>query len=114
LAAGKWFTDTTQGYRAYSRAYLLHPDVQPFRDVFTGYELLAYLTVRGSQVGLKVKELPTVRVYPKGEKIPTKISGFGALAKLLKVVFAVLLGAYHPKPQDFAGAAARGAAVSNE
>ncbi len=114
LAAGKWLTDTTQGYRAYSRAYLLHPDVQPFRDVFTGYELLFYLTARASQLGFKVKELPTVRVYPKGEKIPTKISGFGALAKLLRVVFAVLLRAYHPKPRTLIGAATHDVAAINE
>jgi dolichol-phosphate mannosyltransferase len=43
LAARKWLTDTTQGYRAYSRRYLLHAEVQPFRDVFVRYELLAYL-----------------------------------------------------------------------
>jgi glycosyltransferase involved in cell wall biosynthesis len=96
LAARKWLTDTTQGYRAYSSRYLLHPDVQPFRDAFVRYELLAYLTVRASQLGFKVKELPTSRIYPKDEKAPTKISGFGALAGLLSVVFRVLLGAYRP------------------
>ena len=100
LAARKWFTDTTQGYRAYSSAYLLHPGVQPFRDVFVRYELLAYLTVRASQLGFKVKELPTTRIYPKGEKVPTKISSFGAIADLLLVVFRVLLGAYHPQSRS--------------
>jgi len=97
LAAGKWFTDTTQGYRAYSSAYLLHPEVQPFRDVFRDYELLAYLTVRASQLGFKVKELPTLRAYPKGERIPTKINSFTALLDLLFVLFRVLFGSYHPK-----------------
>src|SRR5262245_10243739 len=97
LAAGKWFTDTTQGYRAYASAYLLHPLVQPFRDVFLRYELLAYLTVRASQLGFEVKELPTVRAYPKGEGIPTKINGFAALLDLLFVLFRVLFGSYHPK-----------------
>jgi dolichol-phosphate mannosyltransferase len=97
LAAGKWFTDTTQGYRAYASAYLLHPEVQPFRDVFLRYELLAYLTVRASQLGFKVKELPTVRAYPKGEGIPTKINSFAALLDLLFVLFRVLCGTYHPK-----------------
>lgn len=96
LAAGTWLTDTTQGYRAYSKAYLLHPDVQPFRDEFVRYELLAYLTVRASQLGFKVKELPTSRIYPAGEKIPTKIAGFGALLDLLIVVFRVLFHGYHP------------------
>jgi dolichol-phosphate mannosyltransferase len=96
LAARRWFTDTTQGYRAYSSEYLLHPGVQPFRDVFVRYELLAYLTVRASQLGFKVKELPTTRIYPKRGAIPTKITNF-ALVDLLCVVFLVLFGAYHPK-----------------
>ena len=28
LSAGQWFTDTTNAYRAYSRHYLEHPEVQ--------------------------------------------------------------------------------------
>jgi dolichol-phosphate mannosyltransferase len=97
LAARTWLTDTTQGYRAYSRDYLLHPAVQPFRDVFVRYELLAYLTVRASQLGFKVRELPTTRIYPKGESVPTKITGIGALVDLLAVVFRVMCGHYHPR-----------------
>jgi dolichol-phosphate mannosyltransferase len=96
LAARKWLTDTTQGYRAYSREYLLHPGVQPFRAVFDRYELLAYLTVRASQLGFKVKELPTTRTYPKGEKIPTKISGLRGQADLMATLMRASLGTYHP------------------
>jgi dolichol-phosphate mannosyltransferase len=96
LAARRWFTDTTQGFRAYSAAYLLDPRVAPFRDVFVGYELLAYLTVRASQLGYRVKELPTARVYPKGEATPTKISGLKGLADLLMVVFNTVAGRYAP------------------
>ena len=96
LAAGRWLTDTTQGYRAYSAAYLLDPRTQPFREVFVQYELLAYLTVRASQLGYRVRELPTSRVYPRNEKTPTKISGIGALVDLLMVVFRTLLRRYHP------------------
>ena len=96
LAARKWFTDTTQGYRAYSREYLLHPGVQPFRSVFVRYELLAYLTVRASQVGFRVKELPTTRIYPKKEKTPTKINSIAALLDLLLVLFRTIMGSYRP------------------
>lgn len=97
LAARRWFTDTTQGYRAYSADYLLDPRVAPFRDVFDRYELLAYLTVRASQLGYRVKELPTSRVYPEGEKIPTKINGLAALVDLMIVVFNTLAGRYAPR-----------------
>lgn len=98
LAAGAWFTDTTQGYRAYSAAYLRDPRTGPFRDLFQRYELLAYLTVRARQLGYRVRELPTSRVYPRGEAVPTKISGLGALADLVWVVLKTLGRAYHPRP----------------
>lgn len=96
LAAGRWLTDTTQGYRAYSRDYLLDPRTRPFRDVFVSYELLAYLTVRASQLGYPVKELPTARIYPENEKIPTKISGMKALVGLIVILFNTLFRRYHP------------------
>lgn len=96
LAAGRRFTDTTQGFRGYSRAYLLDGRVQPFRAVFTDYELLAYLTVRAPQLGLRVAEVPTVRTYPAGGAVPTKITGWRGPLRLLRTLVAVCLGAYHP------------------
>ena len=99
VGARMWLTDTTQGYRAYSSAYLLDRRTQPFRDIFTGYELLAYLTVRASQLGYRVKELPTSRIYPANEAIPTKISGIRALLDLILVLFKTLGRTYHPDRQ---------------
>ena len=64
LGAHRWFTDTTNAYRAYSREYLTHPDVRPLRDVFMGYELLAYLSIRATQLGMKACEVPVTRAYP--------------------------------------------------
>ena len=96
LAARQWFTDTTNAYRAYSREYLTHPEVRPLRDVFMGYELLAYLSVRATQLGLKACEVPVTRAYPASGKTPTKISGFKCNSDLLKVLFATLAGKYNP------------------
>ena len=95
LAARRRFTDTTQGFRAYSRRYLEHPAVQPFRDVFSDYELLAYLTVRAPQLGLAVTEIPTTRTYPSSGEVPTKLSARGN-AGLLAVLARTLAGRYHP------------------
>ena len=96
LAARQWFTDTTNAYRAYSREYLTHPEVRPLRDVFMGYELLAYLSVRATQLGLKACEVPVTRAYPASGKTPTKISGLKGNSDLLKVLFATLAGKYNP------------------
>ncbi|KAB2715715.1 glycosyltransferase family 2 protein [Brucella intermedia] len=95
LAARRRYTDTTQGFRAYSRRYLMHPRVQPLRDVFMTYELLAYLTVRASQLGLKTEEIPTTRAYPDHGPIPTKINMAGNI-DLMKIIFCTLAGRYNP------------------
>ena len=67
LFSGFKWTDTTQGFRAYSRKMLLDTQIAPFREVFQAYELLAYLSYRAPKLGYRCLELPTVRRYPKGE-----------------------------------------------
>ena len=95
-AARHWFTDTTNAYRGYSSRYLRSRQTGVFRDIFAGYELLAYLSVRTSQIGLKVCEIPVRREYPAGEKTPTKISGFRGNLELLKILLRNLAGKYRP------------------
>lgn len=94
IGSGFWYTDTTNGFRAYSKKYLLHPKVRPFRKFFLTYDLLFYLTVRANQLGLKTKEVPVTRVYPKG-KVPTKIVGLKVL-KFVITAFEAALGKYNP------------------
>ena len=95
LTARHRFTDTTNAYRAYSKKYITHPAVQPFRDIFFSYELLAYLSVRASQLGLSVCEIPVTRTYPKGEKTPTKITLKGC-SQLLNILFDNWRGKFSP------------------
>ena len=76
LAAGHWFTDTTNAYRAYSRAYL---------------------SIRATRLGLSACEVPVTRAYPKHEPAPTKIKGFRGNSDLLKILFAALAGRYDPQ-----------------
>lgn len=90
----KW-TDTTQGFRAYSRKMLLDTRLAPFRDLFMAYELLAYLSYRGPKLGYRCLELPTIRRYPKGE-VPTKISAIRGNLSVLKVLFFACFGLYNP------------------
>lgn len=96
LTAHQRFTDTTNAYRAYSRKYLTDKRVQPLRDIFMTYELLAYLSVRATQIGLKACEIPVTRAYPRTGKTPTKISFFKGNSELLKILFANMLGKYNP------------------
>lgn len=100
LTAGQRFTDTTNAYRAYSARYLKDPRVAPLRDVFMTYELLAYLSVRATQLGYRACEIPVTRAYPKKGKTPTKISFFKGNGELLKILFQNLFGAYQPKDKQ--------------
>ena len=94
LSSGFKWTDTTQGFRAYSRKLLLDPKVAIFRDVFMTYELLAYLSYRAPKLGYRCVELPTVRRYPKGE-VPTKISSVKGNLSVLEVLFRACFGKYN-------------------
>ena len=97
ITARHHFTDTTNAYRAYSARYLKDKRVQPLRDIFMTYELLAYLSVRATQLGYKACEIPVTRAYPKTGKTPTKISFFKGNSELMKILFKNLCGAYIPK-----------------
>lgn len=100
LTAHRRFTDTTNAYRAYSRRYLTDERVQPLRDIFVTYELLAYLSVRATQLDMKACEIPVTRAYPASGKTPTKISFFKGNWELLKILFRNAAGAYAPKATD--------------
>lgn len=97
LTAHQRFTDTTNAYRAYSARYLQDERVQPLRDIFMTYELLAYLSVRATQLGYKACEIPVTRAYPKKGKTPTKISLFKGNSELMKILLRNARGAYNPK-----------------
>lgn len=96
LGARFRYTDTTNGYRAYSRRLLLDARVQPFRDLFMTYELLAYMSVRAPQLGYKVKEIPVTRQYPPSGKTPTKIKGVQGNLKLIGILLNTVRRQYSP------------------
>lgn len=96
LTARYHFTDTTNAFRGYSRRYLTDDRVQPLRDVFMTYELLAYLSVRATQIGMKACEIPVTRAYPEKGKTPTKISFFRGNSELMKILIRNMFGAYNP------------------
>ncbi len=76
LAARHRHTDTTNGFRGYSKSLLMDPEISVFRDVFQTYELHYHLAVESarSKKHYKLIETPVTREYPKKGKTPTKIS----------------------------------------
>jgi len=96
LAARHRYTDTTNGFRAISRRFLLDRNLQPFRDVFNTYNLHYYLSVMAPRLGYRVKELPVSRVYPADGPTPSKIKGFKGEWHVLTQLFKTALGFYRP------------------
>jgi dolichol-phosphate mannosyltransferase len=93
LASGFKCTDTTNGFRAYSRKLLLADNMAVFRDVFTSYEFHYYLAIEAAKKGYKCLEIPVTRTYPKG-KVPTKISPIKGNIGVIKTLLDTCLGKY--------------------
>jgi len=96
LAASARYTDTTNGFRAYSRRLLADPRVAPLRDIFVGYELHYYLAIRAARLGFRVIETPVTRRYPARGKTPTKISPVKGNLAVLRTLAAAVLGRFDP------------------
>lgn len=96
LSSGFHWTDTTQGFRGYSAKLLNSPEIAIFRKVFSGYELLAYLSYIAPKKGFRCVEIPSRRVYPKGA-VPTKISSFRGNLELMKVLLKTACGGYNAR-----------------
>jgi len=96
LAAGFRYTDTTNGFRAFSTRFLLDPAVQPFRDVFDTYNLHYYLSIKAARLGYRVKELPVIRTYPVSGPVPSKISGLSGKLAIMKLLLFAAAGRYDP------------------
>lgn len=97
LAARKRYTDTTNGFRAYSAKLLQNKKIDIFREVFTKYELHYYLAIKAARLGYKIVEVPVTRTYPPG-KVPTKISQQGGNAMIMKTLLKAVFNQYDPHP----------------
>lgn len=97
LASHHRHTDTTNGFRAYSRKLLLDPEISVFRDVFATYELHYHLAVESARAKrFKLIETPVTRAYPAKGKTPTKISLIKGNAKVMGILLKAARRRYRP------------------
>lgn len=96
LCAHKHLTDTTNGFRGYSRRFLEDERVLPFRRCFWGYELIYYLPIRSCRLGFNVCEVPVTRAYPKGET-PSKVGGIKGNLYQLSILHHCIWKHYNPE-----------------
>ncbi len=95
-ASGFHYTDTTNGFRAYSRRLLEDDRVAVFRDIFTGYELHYYLAIRAAKLGFRCREVPVTRRYPARGPAPTKISPVRGNLRVLNALVKASAGRFDP------------------
>lgn len=97
LASRHRHTDTTNGFRAYSKKLLLDPEISIFRDVFQTYELHYHLAVESARARrFKLIETPVTRAYPKKGKTPTKISPVKGNAHVMGILIKASRRKYRP------------------
>lgn len=92
----KHLTDTTNGFRAYSKRFMTDERVLPFRDIFWGYELIYYLPIRACRLGFRTCEVPVIRAYPKGET-PSKVGGIKGNIYQLSILHHCIWKHYNPE-----------------
>lgn len=97
LASGFKYTDTTNGFRAYSSKLLADPRIAIFREVFDGYELHYYLAVKAAKLAFRCIEIPVTRKYPATGKTPTKISPVKGNLQVIERLINVVVGKYDYK-----------------
>ena len=86
FTSGFHYDDVCNGYKGFSRKYILDKRMDWFREEFNTYEYCYYPLVHVKKLGYKVCQVPTNRFYPKNE-VPSKIKGFSSNLKLLKEIF---------------------------
>ncbi|WP_300369696.1 glycosyltransferase family 2 protein [Brachyspira sp.] len=90
MASGFHYDDITNGYKAFSRKYILDSRLNWFRDDFCTYEHCYFPLLPVKKLGYSVCQVPTSRIYPKSE-LPSKIKGFSSnfnfFKLLLKLIF---------------------------
>ena len=76
------------------RYTVLDENINIFRNIFSGYELLFYMSVMAPKLNYKVCEIPVSRIYPKNTKTPTKITFTGNF-NIIKTLFKLNIGYYN-------------------
>ena len=96
LGARRHLTDSSNGFRAYSKRFLLDERVLVFRDSFHHHELIYYLPVRACTLGYNVVEVPVIRAYPDSKEVPSHASAHDNIATIVLLIKGVF-GGLNPK-----------------
>lgn len=85
LTSGFHYHDVCNGYKGFSRNYILDKRMDWFREENVQYEYCIFPLVAVKKLGYKVCQIPTKRFYPKNE-VPSKIKGINANLSFFRTI----------------------------
>lgn len=92
LAARRWVTESTNGFRAVTKAVLADPRIDLGQPWLDEYELEPYLYLRAVQCGYRTVEVPVTKVYPPKKLGQTKMKPITGWWSILRPLVFVGLG----------------------
>jgi glycosyltransferase involved in cell wall biosynthesis len=92
LAARRWVTESTNGFRAIRAAVLADPRLNLSAAWLDEYELEPYLYLRAIRLGYRTAEVPVTKVYPPKRLGQTKMKPITGWWSILRPVVYVGLG----------------------
>lgn len=92
LAARRWVTESTNGFRAIHRRVLEDPRLNLNQPWLDEYELEPYLYLRTLQLGYRTAEVPVTKVYPPKKLGQTKMKPITGWWSILRPLVYVGLG----------------------
>lgn len=92
LVAGKWVTESTNGFRAVTREVLEDPEIDLEQSWLDEYELEPYLYLRALRRGYKTAEVPVTKVYPPKSLGQTKMKPITGWWSILRPLVLIGLG----------------------
>lgn len=92
IAAGKWVSESTNGFRAFRTSILADPRVNWRQDWLDRYELEPYVLFKTIRLGYRHAEAPVSKVYPPKAQGYTKMKPLTGWWSILKPIFYLGLG----------------------
>jgi dolichol-phosphate mannosyltransferase len=95
LAARRWVTESTNGFRAVHRRVLEDPRINLDQPWLDAYELEPYLYLRAIRLGYRTAEVPVTKIYPPRRLGQTKMKPISGWWSILRPLLYVGLGLRH-------------------
>jgi len=92
LAARRWVSESTNGFRAYRTSLLRDTRIDLNQDWLDKYELEPYLYLKAIRLGYRVKEVPVTKFYPPKIEGYTKMKPITGWWSILRPIVYLGLG----------------------